>query len=232
MTLIQDIFASDAKGQEIETNLTGLYTPNPDNPLIIAVTNLKGGVAKTTTAVHFAEYLRRYGESVLVDGDPNRSAIAWAGRSGSNSDFHVISEIQLARLGGKSSYVIDTQARPSAEDLRELIATATLIVLPTPPSGDDLRVTAQTAELLNSVGSKNHRVLLTKVPVQAGSSRALDAKKFLESEGVPVFKTWIRQYMAYQDAFMEGTPVSQFKNPKSADAWADYQAVMEEILNG
>lgn len=205
---------------------------SPSNPLIIAVTNLKGGVAKTTTAVHFAEYLRQYGETVLIDSDPNRSAIAWAGRNASDPNFHVISDVQMPRYGGRPCYVVDTQARPNTDDLRELISTATVIVLPTPPSGDDLRVTAQTAELLSSVGSKIHRVLLTKVPVQPGSTRVLEAQKYLQDSGIPVFKTWIRQYMAYQDAFIEGLPVSQFKNPKSADAWADYQAVMEEILNG
>jgi chromosome partitioning protein len=82
------------------------------------------------------------------------------------------------------------------------------------------------------VGSTIHRVLLTKVPPQPGSTRALDAQQFLEESGVPVFKRWIRQYMAYADAFIEGVPVSRYKNPKSAEAWADYQAVMDEVLNG
>ncbi len=208
--------------------------PSPQNPLIIAITNLKGGVAKTTTAVHFADYLGQLGETVLVDSDPNRSAIAWAGRTApENSQFRVINEIQLARYSGKACcYVIDTKARPDADDLKALIETATLIVLPTTTSGDDLRVTAQTAQLLTQVGSQIHKALITKAPTQAGSSEILEAKKFLQAEGVSVFKHWVRQYKAYQYAFLEGVPVYQVKNPKAQDAWKDYQLVMQEVLNG
>lgn len=210
------------------------FRPTAENPLVIAVTNLKGGVAKTTTAVHFAEYLRQFGETVLVDSDPNRSAIAWAGRTTSDDDsFRVINEIQLARYSGKACcYIIDTKARPDIDDLKALIDTATIIVLPTTTSGDDLRVTSQTAQLLAQVGSTIHRALITKAPTQAGSTDVLEAKKFFEVEGVPVFANWIRQYKVYQYAFLEGVPVCRVKNPKSQDAWTDYQAVMQEVLDG
>jgi chromosome partitioning protein len=201
------------------------------NPLIVAITNLKGGVAKTTTAVHFAEYLRQFGETILVDSDPNRSAIAWAGRaSPEDGSFRVINEIQLARYSGQAcAYVIDTKARPDTDDLKALVDTATLIVLPTTTSGDDLRVTAQTAQLLTRVGSCHHRALITKASTQ-GASDVAEAKKFLGAEGLPVFQHWIRQYKAYQYAFLEGIPVYRVKNPKAQDAWGDYQAVMQEVM--
>lgn len=207
---------------------------SPRNPLVVAITNLKGGVAKTTTAVHFAEYLGQFGETVLVDSDPNRSAIAWAGRTApEDSQFRVINEIQLARYSGKACcYVIDTKARPDADDLKALIETATLIILPTTTSGDDLRVTAQTAQLLTQVGSTIHKALITKAPTQAGSSEVIEAKKFLQSEGVLVFKNWVRQYKAYQHAFLEGVPVYRVRNPKAKDAWKDYESVIREVLNG
>lgn len=203
----------------------------PKDPLILAITNLKGGVAKTTTAVHFAEYLRQFGETILVDSDPNRSAIAWAGRANpKDGSFRVINEIQLARYSGQAcAYVIDTKARPDADDLKALVDTATLIVLPTTTSGDDLRVTAQTAQLLAGVGSRRHRALITKASTQ-GIGDVAEAQKFMEAEGLPVFQHWIRQYKAYQHAFLEGVPVYRVKNPKAQEAWADYQAVMQEVM--
>jgi len=221
---------SDSRSIRIRPTAS-IQVPTAKNPLIVAITNLKGGVAKTTTAVHFAEYLRQFGETILVDSDPNRSAIAWAGRAHvEDGSFRVINEIQLARYSGQAcAYVIDTKARPDADDLKALVDTATLIVLPTTTSGDDLRVTAQTAQLLTGVGSRHHYALITKANPQ-GVSDVVEAKKFLEAEGLSVFQHWVRQYKVYQYAFLEGVPVYRVKNPKAQDAWADYQTVMQEVM--
>jgi chromosome partitioning protein len=208
--------------------------PTKAQPFIVAVTNLKGGVAKTTTAVHFAEYLRQFGQTVLVDSDPNRSALVWAGRNlPTDGSFQVISEIELARHSGSAcSYVIDTKARPDEDDCRALIRTASIIVLPTSTSGDDLRITAQTARMLAQAGSTKHWVLITRAPTQAGSSEVVEAKKYLSTQGIPTLKHWIRQYNAYKTAFLDGVPVYQVKNPKAKEAWSDYQAVMREMIDG
>ena len=46
--------------------------------MIVTVTSFKGGVAKSTTAIHLAHFLNLRAPTLLVDADPNRSATGWA----------------------------------------------------------------------------------------------------------------------------------------------------------
>ena len=46
--------------------------------MIFAVANTKGGVGKTTTAIHLATMLARNFNTLLIDGDPQASAASWA----------------------------------------------------------------------------------------------------------------------------------------------------------
>ena len=46
--------------------------------MMITVASFKGGVGKTTAAIHIAGYLSQKGKTLLVDGDPNRSCVDWA----------------------------------------------------------------------------------------------------------------------------------------------------------
>ena len=41
--------------------------------MFITVTHFKGGVGKTTSAVHFAAFLQWLSPTLLIDGDPNRA---------------------------------------------------------------------------------------------------------------------------------------------------------------
>ena len=46
--------------------------------MVITVASYKGGVGKSTTAIHLAAYLQKKSPTVLIDGDPNRSVCGWA----------------------------------------------------------------------------------------------------------------------------------------------------------
>jgi cellulose biosynthesis protein BcsQ len=52
-------------------------------------------VVGTTTSIHLAAYLQSKGETLLIDGDPNRSASGWAKRG--ELTFKVVDERQAAK---------------------------------------------------------------------------------------------------------------------------------------
>jgi chromosome partitioning protein len=100
--------------------------------MIVTIASFKGGVGKTTTAVHLAAYLAEKAPTLLLDGDENRSATAWAQRG--SLPFRVADERQAAKLGRDFEHlVIDTQARPDHDDLKALAEGCDLLVIPSTP---------------------------------------------------------------------------------------------------
>lgn len=203
--------------------------------MLITVVSHKGGVGKTTTAFHVAAYLQiKNGPALLVDGDPNRSALRWSKRG--SPPFTCI---DAQELGGwlmdnprPAHIVTDTQARPSPEDLEYLAKRCDLLVLPTTP--DPLAMDTLSAMLgdLKKLGSVcPYKVLLTCVP-PAPNPQGAGARAYLESGSQPIFKRHIRRYAAYAEATAIGTTVHGTTSRYGKIAWSDYEAVGQEILEG
>jgi chromosome partitioning protein len=196
--------------------------------MIITVASFKGGVGKTTTAIHLAAFLQGYAETLLIDADPNRSALAWASRG--ELPFQVVDEWQASdRLRPGGHVVIDTQARPTPDDLSLLANTCDLLVLPTTPDILALDALVLMVEYLTQARTTTYRILLTVIPPRP-SRAGEEVRAMLKNTGLPVFEGGIRRYSAYQKAAQQGKVVYDVKDPKAESAWQDYEAVGKELI--
>lgn len=195
--------------------------------MIITVASYKGGVGKTTTSVHLAAILQKKAPTLLVDGDPNRSATGWLKRG--SLPFKIIDERLLARYARDyQNIVIDTEARPSEEDMATLVEGCDLLVLPTTPDVLALEALQLTIDNLKSIGAKSYKVLLTIVPPKP-SRDGDEAREMLKKGNVPVFKSQISRLVAFQKAALEGVPVNLARDARAEKGWKEYLAVAKEI---
>jgi chromosome partitioning protein len=197
--------------------------------MIITVASFKGGVGKTTTAIHLAGYLAKKGSTLLVDGDPNRSCLDWANAGGS-LPFETIDVMQLAKYAGQYEHtVIDTKARPDEKDLKVLATGCDLLVIPTTPDAMSLKATLKMLSAITELEANAYKILLTMIPPPPSHDGA-DAAEILKENNLSTFKSQIRRYTAYKKAALHGLLVRDAKDGYAAEAWSDYQKFGKEIL--
>jgi len=104
-----------------------------------------------------------------------------------------------------------------------------MLVIPVTPDALSLDALFLILDALEDIGSRRFRVLLTIVPPRP-SRDGEEARAKLEEVGVPVLKTSIRRFVAFQKAALQGVPVYQVNDPNAQEGWEEYQQVGRELL--
>lgn len=193
--------------------------------MIVALLNQKGGVGKTTLAVHLAAALSAKGRTLLLDADPQGSAVSWSSQRETAPPFTVTALAkptihrdidQIAH--GYEHVVID--GPPRASDLaRSVIMAADFILMPVQPSPYDLWAAQETVALIQEAATFKPDIKAAFIMNRKSANTAISksAKEALAELPFPVMSSEVAQRVIFAETAATGETVGE-RDPKGAAA--------------
>jgi chromosome partitioning protein len=184
--------------------------------MIVALLNQKGGVGKTTLALHIAgEWARRGRRVIVVDADPQGSALDWSqqrAREGAPRLFGVVGlardtlHHEAAELALDVDHVVIDGPPRVAGLLRSALLAADLALIPAQPSPFDGWASAEMLKLLAEARIFRPQLMARFVLNRCGvrSVIARETAEALADHDPPVLAARVGQRVIFADAARTG----------------------------
>ena len=205
--------------------------------MIIGVLNQKGGVGKTTISVNLAAVLSHAGNRLLlVDADPQASALDWQSAREGESLFPVIGMAKpiihkdLPEIAVNYDHVI-IDGPPRVNDLaRSAMLAADLVVIPVQPSPYDVWAADEIVTLINEASVYNEKLKSVFTINRKITNTAIgrDVAEALRDYSIPVTQSAISQRVVFAESAASGLSVLEIDPESSASS--EIKALTNELL--
>lgn len=198
--------------------------------MIIGVLNQKGGVGKTTLSVNIAASLTKNGARVLlIDADPQGSALDWAAARQNEPIFSVIGlprptiHKEIEQIGKDYDHVI-IDGPPRVTDLaRSAIMASDIVLIPVQPSPYDIWAADEVVKLVMEASVYKEKLKSVFVINRKITNTAIgrDVGEALQSYSVPVLKSSITQRVIFAEAAAQGKAIFEIDSHSPANTEVD-----------
>ncbi len=204
----------------------------------IGITNLKGGVGKTTIAQNLAVCFAHMGfKTCIVDTDTNRNSLSWsAARDENLPQITVVGSTEPKAIGKMTQNlhhdydVLVIDGTPSLSEMTtRIILASDLLIIPILPSGHDFRAMEPFFERLEQAKEVRENIpaffLLNQYNPKFTVSRGMRAA--IGGLGLEVLQTTINKRNSYIETGIEGRGVLESEDEKAKE---EIISLTKEIL--